>query len=143
MNIHDDAAVTHLTSKQIAVLRNKATEAPFSGEYLHVSTPGVYACAACRATLFRSDQKYESDQVSLQGWPSFADVISAGAVKLAEDTSHGMHRTEVLCSNCGGHLGHIFDDASSPSGQHYCINSASLAFVPAESEDTTHEKTAA
>lgn len=143
MNIRDAVAVAHLTSEQIAVLRDKATEAPFSGEYLHASAPGVYVCAACHTTLFRSNQKYDSDQVSLQGWPSFADVISAGAVRLAEDTSHGMQRTEVLCSTCGGHLGHIFDDTSSPSGQHYCINSVSLTFVPAENGSTAHEEMAA
>lgn len=135
MDVHDTSVTDNLTPEQVAVLRDKATEAPFSGEYLQLSAPGVYACAACRTPLFRSDQKYESDQVQLQGWPSFADVISAGAVKLVPDTSHGMQRTEVVCGTCGGHLGHIFDDASSPSGRHYCVNSVSLAFTPSERSD--------
>lgn len=139
MDIHDEAVASTLTAEQRAVLQGKATEAPFSGEYLHTTAPGVYACAACHTTLFRSDQKYQSDQVQLHGWPSFADVISAGAVKFVPDNSHGMQRTEVVCGTCGGHLGHIFDDASSPSGQHYCINSVSLAFMPSEGDE--HETT--
>ncbi len=128
VNIRDEALLKHLTSDQIAILRDKATETPFSGKYLHHNEDGVYACAVCGTELFRSSQKYESNVESLQGWPSFADVASSTAVTLAEDDSQGMHRVEVTCSTCGGHLGHLFPDDSSPTGQHYCINSASLNF---------------
>lgn len=111
------------------MLRDGGTEAPYSGEYLRHDADGMYTCAACGAELFRSDEKYESDQVSLQGWPSFAEAVSDGAVVLKPDNSHGMQRTEVVCGQCGGHLGHVFDDESSPSGKHYCINSVCLGFA--------------
>ncbi len=117
-----------LTPEQYRVLVEKGTEAPFSGEYLQNSAKGTYVCAACGSILFASDSKYESDQPGLQGWPSFADVAAKGAIELVPDNSWGMQRTEVICKKCGGHLGHLFDDASSPSGQHYCINSCSLNF---------------
>lgn len=90
----------------------------------------MYTCAACGAELFSSDTKYESDIPGLAGWPSFYDVAKSGAVKLANDNSLGMQRVEVTCANCGSHLGHLFDDPSSPNGQHYCINSAALDFDP-------------
>jgi peptide-methionine (R)-S-oxide reductase len=87
----------------------------------------MYACAACGAELFESGTKFDSGS----GWPSFYDVAAKGAVKLEEDNSHGMHRTEVVCTNCGGHLGHLFDDApQTPTGQRFCINSCSLDFKP-------------
>lgn len=119
-----------LTPEQYEVLRNKATEAPFSGELLHMEEDGTYVCGACGQKLFSSDNKYDSTEPGLIGWPSFSDVINTGAVKLVADNELGMHRTEVVCSNCGSHLGHVFDANDSPSGTHYCINSVALKFDP-------------
>lgn len=119
-----------LTPEQYHVLREKGTETPFSGKLLYNKADGKYVCSACGATLFDSKDKYDSTTPGLVGWPSFSDVIDQGAVELKDDKSFGMHRTEVVCKNCGGHLGHLFDDPSSPNGQHYCINSTSLDFKP-------------
>ncbi len=125
MDIHDPRITKNLTEYQIAVLRDKATEAPFTGEFLNNKESGTYTCAACGSELFRSDTKFDSGS----GWPSFYDVASEGSVKLVTDRSHGMERTEAVCANCGGHLGHLFTDAhDQPTGQRYCINSASLCF---------------
>ncbi len=118
----------NLTEQQKEVLFHKGTEAPFSGKLLDNHDNGDYKCANCGTVLFHSDAKYDSDIPGLAGWPSFADVAAQGAVELRSDDSLGMHRTEVICKTCGGHLGHLFDDGSSPSGQHYCINSAALDF---------------
>lgn len=118
-----------LSSEQYRVLREKGTEAPFAGQYVDNHEDGVYQCAACGQELFRSDTKFESHS----GWPSFYDVAAAGHVELHDDSSHGMVRTEVTCSNCGGHLGHLFPDGpSDKGGARYCINSVSLAFKPVE-----------
>lgn len=117
-----------LTPEQYHVLREKGTEFPGTGKYLEHRENGDYTCAACGAVLFRSDTKYDSAIPSLAGWPSFADAAGNDAVELRDDTSYGMLRKEVICKNCGGHLGHLFEDTSSPSGQHYCINSAALDF---------------
>lgn len=118
-----------LSPEQYRVLREKGTEAPFAGEYVDNHEDGVYQCAACGQELFRSDAKFESRS----GWPSFYDVAAAGHVELHDDSSHGMVRTEVTCSNCGGHLGHLFPDGpSDKGGARYCINSVSLAFKPKE-----------
>jgi peptide-methionine (R)-S-oxide reductase len=125
---NEDKYKAKLTPEQYRVLREKGTEAPFSGQYLNHNEQGMYTCAACGAQLFKSESKYDSDIPGLAGWPSFADVIDAGAVELLDDDSLGMHRTEVVCKNCGSHLGHIFDDESSPTGKHYCINSVCLNF---------------
>jgi peptide-methionine (R)-S-oxide reductase len=119
-----------LTPEQYHILRQKGTEAPFSGKYLNHSENGTYTCMVCGTPLFSSKDKYVSDIPGLAGWPSFADAAKNGAVKLSDDDSLGMHRIEVTCATCGSHLGHIFDDESSPSGRHYCINSACLAFEP-------------
>ena len=109
-------------------MREKGTEAPFSGKFLAHDETGVYTCAGCGNQLFGSDTKYESTTPGLIGWPSFSDAISQDKITLTDDTSLGMHRIEVMCALCGGHLGHLFDDDTSPNGKHYCINSAALDF---------------
>ena len=113
-----------LTDEQYRVLRKKGTEAPFTGEFVFENGVGTYVCGGCGTKLFDSETKFDSDC----GWPSFYDALS-GSVIFTEDKTHGMVRTEVTCSNCGGHLGHIFDDApDQPGGKRYCINSVSLKF---------------
>lgn len=112
-----------LSEEQYRVLRQKGTEAPHSGKYnLHFQN-GEYHCAACNAKLFESNQKFESNC----GWPSFDDAIE-GSIEYVQDRSHGMVRTEILCANCGSHLGHVFDDGPSETGQRFCVNSASIEF---------------
>ena len=121
---------SRLTPEQYKILRQKGTEAPGSGEYVNFYDDGMYHCAACGQTLFSSATKYESTTPGLIGWPAFSEAFENKAVELKEDTSLGMVRTEVVCANCGSHLGHLFEDESSPNGQHYCINSLSLQFLP-------------
>ncbi len=111
-----------LAREQYHVLREKGTEAPFSGEYDQTFEPGTYRCAGCDAELFSSEAKYDSGC----GWPAFYAPAGEEAVDEETDTSHGMVRTEVTCSNCGGHLGHLFPDGPAPTGIRYCINSAAL-----------------
>lgn len=114
-----------LTPDQVDSLKNKATEAPFTGEYLHNDKQGMYSCANCGAELFASSTKFDSGS----GWPSFFDVAKSGAVKLVEDSSLDMKRVEAVCATCNGHLGHVFDDAyDQPTGLRYCVNSSSLDF---------------
>lgn len=116
-----------LTPEQYAVLRQQGTERPFTGEYVDTTTPGVYRCAGCGTELFTSGDKFDHGC----GWPSFSDVIDAGAVETVRDTSHGMIRTEVVCSACGGHLGHVFDDGPKDrGGLRYCINSVAIDLQP-------------
>jgi peptide-methionine (R)-S-oxide reductase len=117
-----------LTPEQYHVLREKGTEIPGTGKYLDHDENGDYTCAACGTVLFKSDTKYESTLPGLIGWPSFSEAADNGAVKLSDDSSLGMSRVEVTCATCGGHLGHLFDDPSSPNGKHYCINSTALDF---------------
>lgn len=124
----DDEWKQKLTPEQYKVLRERGTEAPFSGALLENRENGEYACAACGTVIFTSDAKYDSDAPGLAGWPSFSEVARSDAVTLQDDASLGMQRTEVVCKTCGSHLGHLFPDDDSPSGQHYCINSVALAF---------------
>jgi methionine-R-sulfoxide reductase len=114
-----------LTPEQFSVLREKATERPFTGKYYLTDEHGIYTCAACGNELFRSDDKFDAGC----GWPSFSEQISQGNILTQPDSSHGMIRTEILCARCGGHLGHLFDDGPKPTGQRYCVNSASLNFI--------------
>lgn len=122
-----------LTDEQYRVLRQKGTEMPFEGAFTFNFDDGTYSCAACGQKIFTSDSKYQSTIPTLAGWPSFAEAID-GSVEYREDTNYGMYRTEVTCSQCGGHLGHVFDDDSSPSGKHYCVNSVCFNFDKAEPE---------
>ena len=112
-----------LTPEQYRVLREKGTEIPFTGKLTSNKEKGMYTCAACGEALFSSDTKYETGS----GWPSFYDAVDKNKIELFDDNSHGMHRIEVRCATCGGHLGHVFDD-NTPTGKYYCINSCSLDF---------------
>ena len=112
-----------LTPEQYRVLREKETELPFSGKLLHNNEKGKYVCVGCGAELFSSNTKFDSGC----GWPSFYDAHKDKIV-VQEDRSHAMIRLEVLCKNCGGHLGHLFDDGPKPTGKRYCINSVALGF---------------
>ena len=111
-----------LSPEQYHILREKGTERAFTGEYAHTKEAGEYRCAGCGKLLFRSDEKFESGS----GWPSFWAPAEGDAVETEVDRSYGMLRTEVKCSDCGGHLGHVFDDGPNPTGLRYCINSAAL-----------------
>ena len=116
-----------LTPEQYRVLRESATEPAFVGEYVDTEDPGMYKCAACGQVLFSSDTKFHSGS----GWPSFWNAVDPHNIELVDDSSHGMHRIEVKCANCGSHLGHVFPDGPADhGGQRYCINSVALTLDP-------------
>lgn len=131
LNLSEKEWKEKLTSEQFRVLRNKATDTPFTGKYYKEERTGIYRCAACGHKLFLSDTKYDSGC----GWPSFYRPIDENNIIYEEDNSFIMRRTEILCSNCGSHLGHVFDDGPQPTGLRYCVNSTSLDFEATDNNE--------
>lgn len=128
MKLSDREWRERLTREQYNVLRRKGTEAPFSGALLENRQSGQYVCAGCNKVVFDGKAKFDSTTPGLIGWPSFSEAVAVDAIRLVNDYSYGMHRIEVVCSHCDGHLGHLFEDEASPNGLHYCINSCALDF---------------
>jgi len=127
MEINEEELKEKLTPEEYKVLREKGTEAPFSGALLHDERSGMYTCKACGQDLFTSDAKFDSGT----GWPSFDQALPDSVVE-TEDTAHGMSRTEIMCSKCGSHLGHVFNDGPTVTGKRYCLNSVCLDLKPVE-----------
>ncbi len=123
-NLKEEEWRKKLTPEQYRVLREKGTEPPFTGKYLHNKEKGIYACAGCGAELFQDTAKFDSGS----GWPSFYEALDRDKIEEIEDGSHGMRRIEIVCRNCKGHLGHVFPDGPRPTGLRYCVNSLSLDF---------------
>lgn len=128
MNIPDDELKKKLTPEEYDVIRNKGTEAPFTGAYVNEHGQGTYRCKVCGTELFASDAKFDSGT----GWPSFDQPANLEHVELVPDNDHGMARTEVRCKKCGAHLGHVFEDGPTTTGKRYCINSCSLTLEKKE-----------
>jgi len=126
LTLTDDAWKKRLSPEAYSVLRRHGTERAFSGCFVGTHEVGTYVCAGCHNPLFRSGEKFESGT----GWPSFTKPVGPDAVATREDTSYGMHRVEVLCARCDGHLGHVFPDGPAPTGQRYCMNSVAMLHVP-------------